>query len=295
MPNRDLITYRRRGLQFWRSRDRVLTGGESTAIVRSRPSKHSISEPTRTQDYFVAWNAERLGITVAESRARYIQSWNAIPDGHSGRAFGQFHGHCYDVFKVFADDRPTEVMEAYKVHGYVHFLTMLTYPEPQWSDADAIVRRFLDRKEISILDFGCGLAQQSRTLAEYLRAKGLQVRLTLADIPTVRKDFLIWWGTNTGIPTTFLECTIARPIPELPPIDLCFALEFFEHVYNPVTYFTHIDQAMAASGMLVTNMGDHHKDFMHVSPKLGALREAVHASGYQEILANFIYQKSKSV
>ena len=48
---------------------------------------------------------------------------------------------------------------------------------------------------------------------------------------------------------------------------------------------------MAGNGILVTNIGDHHKDFMHVSPKLGALRPAVHASGYREILANFIYQK----
>jgi SAM-dependent methyltransferase len=295
MSNRDLITYRKRGLLFWRSRDRILKGGESTALVRSRPSTHSISQPTRTQDYFVEWNAERLGITSAASRTRYIQSWNALPNGHSGKAFGRFHGQCYDVFKVFADDSPAEVMDAYKVHGYVHFLAMLTYPEPQWFDDDAIVRRFRDRKEISILDFGCGLAQQSRALAEYLRAKGLQVRVAFADIPTLRKDFLIWWGKKTGIPTAFLECTGARPIPELPSIDLCFALEFFEHVYDPVAYFTHIDQAMAGSGILVTNMGDHHKDFMHVSPKLGALRQAVHACGYQEIFANFIYQKPKLV
>ena len=294
MRNRDLITYRKRGLLFWRSRDRVLKGGESTALVRSRPAKHSLSRPTRTQDYFVEWNADRLGITLAASRARYVQSWNAIPDGHSGRAFGRFHGYCYDVFKVFADDSPTEVMDAYKVHGYVHFLTMLTYPEPRWFDDDAIVKRLRDAPEISILDFGCGLAQQSRTLAEYLRGKGMRVRIALADIPTLRKDFLIWWGKNTGIPTVFLECTAEHPMPQLPPIDLCFALEFFEHVYDPVAYFTHIDQAMADRGILITNMGDHHKDFMHVSPKLGALRQAVQASGYQEILTNFIYQKAKT-
>jgi len=214
-----------------------------------------------------------------------------MPHGHSGRAFEKFHGHCYDFFKVFADDSPREVMNAYQVHGYVHFLAMLTYPEPQWFDGDAIVKRLRDRQEISILDFGCGLAQQSRSLAEYLRGKGMRVRIALADIPTVRKDFLVWWGKTTGIPLTFLDCTVERPIPELPKIDLCFALEFFEHVYDPVAYFTRIDQAMAGGGLLVTNMGDHHKDFMHVSPKLGALRQAVSASRYEEVFADFIYQK----
>jgi SAM-dependent methyltransferase len=215
-------------------------------------------------------------------------------EGHSGRAFEEFHGRCYDVFKVFADDSPREVIDAYKVHAYVHFLNMLTYPEPQWFDEDAIVRRLRDRLSISILDFGCGLAQQSRTLAEYLRGKGMQVSIVLADIPTIRKDFLIWWGKHREIPLTFLECTVERPIPSLPPIDVCFALEFFEHVYDPVAYFTCIDQAMTGNGLLVTNISDRHKDFMHVSPQLGALRQAVQASHYEEILPNFIYQKPKA-
>ncbi len=194
MSRRDLITYRRRGLLFWRSRDRILKNGERSALVRSRPSKHPISQPTRTQDYFVEWNAVRLGISREESRTRYIRSWNTVPHGHSGRTFENFHGRCYELFKVFADDSPKEVMEAYKMHGHVHFLNMLTYPEPRWFDDDAIVKRFRDRKTITILDFGCGLAQQSRTLAEYLLGKGLEVSLVLADIPTIRKDFLMWWG-----------------------------------------------------------------------------------------------------
>jgi trans-aconitate methyltransferase len=122
----------------------------------------------------------------------------------------------------------------------------------------------------------------------------LQVTLALADIATARKDFLIWWGKRSGIPLTFLDCTVERPIPDLPPIDLCFALEFFEHVYDPVAYFTRFEQAMRGGGMLVTNMSDHHKDFMHVSPKLGALREAVRARHFEEIFANFIYQKPPS-
>jgi cyclopropane fatty-acyl-phospholipid synthase-like methyltransferase len=214
-----------------------------------------------------------------------------MPRGHSGRAFEKFHGQCYEVYKVFADDSPREVMDAYKVHGYVHFLNMLTYPEPQWSDADAIVRRLLGKSSVSILDFGCGLAQQSRTLAQYLRDKGLHVSVALADIPTVRKEFLLWWGQKAEIPVTFLDCSVEHPIPELPPIDVCFALEFFEHVYDPVAYFTRIDQVMNGGGMLVTNMSDHHKEFMHVSPQLGALRESVRTRGYEEIFANFIYRK----
>ena len=291
MSQRDLVTHRKRGLVFWRSRNRVLKGGETTALVRSRPANHSISQPTRTQEYFVEWNAERLGLSMMESRARYVQSWNAIPNGHSGREFEDFHGRCYELFKVFADDSPKEVIDAYKLHGYVHFLNMLTYPEPEWFDEDAIVKRLLGRSSVTILDFGCGLAQHSRTLAEFLRDKGMQVSVVLADIPTVRKDFLLWWGKSCAIPLTFLDCTLERPIPDLPPIDVCFALEFFEHVYDPVGYFTSIDRALTRAGILATNMSDRHKEFMHVSPKLGPLRRAVETCRYEEILTNFIYQK----
>lgn len=292
MGNRDLLTYRRRGLFGWPSNPRVLETGDKSALVRSRPSRDpSPSNLTATQEYFLEWNAERLGISYEESRNRYQQSWSAIPGGHNGRAFGRFHRHCYDLFRIFANDDPTEVMEAYRLHAPVHFLTMLTYPEPPWFDDDFIVKYFRGRAYLGILDFGCGLAQQSRTLAEFLVAKGIEVRLTLADIPTIRKEFLLWWGKRTGIYVEFLDCTPDSPIPSLPPVDLCFALEFFEHVYDPVAYFTRIDQSLAAGGLLITNISDHHADFMHVSPKLAALREAVRHERYQDVLKNFIFCK----
>jgi len=293
MTQRDLVTYRKRGWFGQRSPDPTLRG-ESTALVKSRPSRDPISQLTRTQEYFLEWNAQRLGMTLTDSRARYLESWNAIPNGHNGRAFEKFHGQCYDIFRVFADDSPRELIDAYKLHGVVHFLTMLTYPEPQWNDDDVIVKEFLKVATISILDFGCGLAQHSRTLAAYLQDKGLEVHLVLADIATLRKDFLVWWGKRSGIPLTFLDCTTERPIPELPQINLCFALEFFEHVYDPVAYFTRINEALTPGGVLVTNFSDHHKEFMHVSPQLAPLREAVQRSRYEEIFANFIYRKPRT-
>jgi len=292
VTQRDLLTYRRRGLFGRPSNTRILKNGDSSALVRSRPSRDpSPSNLTATQKYFLEWNAQRLGITIEDSRDRYLRSWNVVSGGHSGRAFGKFHRHCYDIFRVFADDSPKEVMDAYKIHGPVHFLTMLTYPEPQWFDEDFIVKYFRGRSSIGILDFGCGLAQQSRTLAEFLTGKGLEVRIALADIPTVRKEFLVWWGSRTGIPLTFLDCTTKSPIPELPQSDLCFALEFFEHVYDPLAYFNSIDQALTGGGLLVTNISDHHKDFMHVSPKLAPLRDAVKARRYEDVLTNFIFSK----
>jgi hypothetical protein len=72
---------------------------------------------------------------------------------------------------------------------------------------------------------------------------------------------------------------------------MCFALEFFGHVYDPLAYSNSIDQALTGSGLLITNISDHHKDFMHVSPKLAPLRAAVKERRYEDILANFIFSE----
>ena len=139
--------------------------------------------------------------------------------------------------------------------------------------------------------FGCGLAQQSRTLAEYLRDATVRVRLTLVDIPTLRQEFLLWWGRRAGIPTTFLPCTAETPIPELPECDLCQAAGFFEHVHDPVAYFNRIDAKLAVGGLLITGIMDHHEDFMHMSPQLGALRMRIAERGYETLVGDRILRK----
>jgi hypothetical protein len=263
---------------------------QGTGLVSSAPDRKAAAM-TRTQEAFLHWNSERLGISLEESKRRYAASWAVLPEGHSGSEFGKFNGIAHEVFRVFFEDNATEVFETYRYHGPMHFLVMLTYPEPQWAATDLIVKHLSGRSEVSLLDFGCGLAQQSRTLAVYLRDHGIKVRLTLADIPTLRQDFLIWWGRRMEIPTTFLPCTVATPIPELPECDLCQATEFFEHVHDPVQYFDRIDAKLARDGLLVTGVMDHHADFMHVSPQLGALRTRIAERGYEELVIDRVLRK----
>jgi hypothetical protein len=53
------------------------------------------------------------------------------------------------------------------------------------------------------MDFGCGVAQPSISLAEYLQNKGKKVKLVLVDIPTIRFEFLEWFCKDKGIDTAF--------------------------------------------------------------------------------------------
>lgn len=262
-----------------------------TGLVASVPDRHA-SGMTRTQEMFLQWNADRLGISLEDSKRRYAASWAVFPGGHVGRAFDKFNGEAHSLFRVFFDDTPAEVFATYRFLGPLHFLTFLTYPEPKWAQSDLIVQQLKQRgSRVSIMDFGCGLAHQSRTLAEFLRDQGLQVTLTLADIETLRADFLTWWGEKTGVPTTFLPCTESIPIPALPEIDICFAMEFFEHVYDPLRYFEHIDNKLAHGGLLVTGVMEHHPGFLHVSPQLQMLRYEIHSRGYTELVSNRIFRK----
>ena len=248
-------------------------------------------ELTDTQKMFLRWNAERLDISLEESKKRYFNSWSAIRRGHSGANYRAFCDLSYDIFQVLYNDTEREIYSSYKFYGPMHFLRMLSYPEPSWNKTNPVVQHFSDYSTVDIMDYGCGLAQSSRALARYLKAKGIIVNLVLIDIPTIRKDFLLWLGDEQNIKTTFLDCTATSPIPDLPKCDICFATEFFEHVYNPIRYFESIHTSLNSNSLIVTNVSDHRKEFMHVSTNLLNLRDKIRSLKYKELKPNQIFIK----
>jgi 2-polyprenyl-3-methyl-5-hydroxy-6-metoxy-1,4-benzoquinol methylase len=252
---------------------------------------HPALEFTSTQELFCEWNAERLGITLEESRERYRQSWELFREGHTGQQFYDFTIRIEQALSVFYRNDERECFGAYGLLGPMHFLRMLSYREPHWPADHPLIVALTPRQEARILDFGCGLAQLSRTLAQTLRAQGKTIRLVLADIPTIRKEFLLWTGKRTGIPTTFLDCTAEQPTPDLPPHDICVATEFFEHVHDLVAYFAKLDAALRPGGYLVTNVADHKADPGHVSPTLGPLREEIARRGYRTVVSDRLFRK----
>lgn len=247
---------------------------------------------TNTQKSFILWNAKRLSISQQESRERYFSSWSAINGGHAGFDYRSFNDLSYKLLQVFFSDTGDEIYTAYERHSPMHFLRMLSYTEPQWSENDLIVQHFVKYSNVDIVDYGCGLAQSSRSLANYLKNKGIETRLFLVDIPTIRKEFLLWLGEESDIETKFLDCTANSPSPELPSCDICIATEFFEHVYEPLNYFENIHSVLRKEGLLVTNISDHMKEFMHVSPNLQSLRNRIHELGYDVLKKNKILRKT---
>jgi len=90
------------------------------------------------------------------------------------------------------------------------------------------------------------------------------------------------------------ECSNCEqaPIPALPRCDVCFATEFFEHVYDPVAYLDRFHQALNSGGLLITDVSDHESEFMHVSPKLERLRQRIAELGFEEIRPLTLFRKT---
>lgn len=258
------------------------------SIVNDAQAKAATNE---LQRYFCEWNATRLGITIDESTDRFHKSAAVFRGGHGGKAYRHFCSQSHDVFSVFWSDSEREAIHAYKMHEHLHLLRMLSYPCPTWQENDLIVSALLLKEEVCILDYGCGMAQSSLALTEFLTGKGKKVKLVLADIPTIIKDFLLWVAAQKGFSVTSLDCTNDIPLPEVPPTDVIIATEVFEHIHNPVKTFLHLDGALVNGGFIITDVSDHDNEFLHVSPDLSQLRNEFKHLGYKEVKRNQIFQK----
>jgi 2-polyprenyl-3-methyl-5-hydroxy-6-metoxy-1,4-benzoquinol methylase len=247
---------------------------------------------TETQKAFVDWNAERLGIASDECLRRYRRSWDALPGGHAGNTFRAWDTTLCEVANVLIDDSTKEVFGAYQFLAPFTLLRLLSYREPVWSETDVLFRDLAARQRVHIVDFGCGLAQNSRALATALVARGVGVRMTLTDIRTITTDFLLYLVKRQGIAAQFLDCTPARPIPELTSCDVVFAQEFFEHVYDPVAYLDALDRALEPGGFIITNVADHQAEMFHVRPDLSEVRARLARLGYAELSTNLLFRKS---
>lgn len=223
------------------------------------------------QEAFCEWNAERLGIRLTASRERFLRSCAALPGGHGGRAFKQ-HAHRHlELCLPFWGNNPGEIHEAYAAHEALQFLRLLSYPAPDLADWPEL-RPLEALPEVVIVDFGCGLAHLSITLARHLRGQGRKVSLLLADLPLLQLEFLRWLCDRWQLPATIAPCRPESPIPPLPGCHLCVATEVLEHVHEPLTYLRAFATALKPGGFLLTNIADHSAEFLHVSCDLAPLR-----------------------
>lgn len=272
------------------------TGRSALRLGRRVFGKRYVSPTNATrlnawQEAFCLWNANRLGIPLDVSMARYRKSWACIKNGHAGEEFRAFAMQQQNLYSVIADDSEAEVYSSYKLHEWMHLLAQLCAVVPTWPDQHPMMQNLREHPRVSIVDFGCGLAQTSISLAQAIRSRGKEAPLFLADIRTVRQEFLRFFCAHEGLSFTLAPCTPQRPLPALPSCHVVVAIEVFEHVHQPIAFFDYLDSALEHGGFLITNVDDHEAEFMHVSPILQSLRERLDEAQYEPIERYRLFRK----
>jgi SAM-dependent methyltransferase len=252
------------------------------------------SQPTQLnawQQAFCEWRAEQLNIPLNDSIERFNHSWAALNGGHARWQFKIYCELYHDLLRPFIGNRPGEIQQAYAAHAQLHFLRMLSYRVPVWPNHIPELAPLLALPAPTIVDFGCGLAQTSISLALYLREQARSPELFLADIPVPQLEFLRWFCRRLKLSTTVAECTPATPLPPLPPCNLLIATELFEHLHQPLPFLSAFADSIRPGGFLLTNIADHTPEFLHVTPDLAPLRAFLRERGWRELRPNRIFQK----
>jgi len=135
--------------------------------------------------------------------------------------------------------------------------------------------------EVTIIDYGCGLAHRSLPLT-FLLVQKMPVHLVLVDtFKPGTTSFLMCACASVGARCTFLPITHAGMIPSLPRgAQYVIADEVLEHVPKPIAVLEELVASLAPHGLLKSNLGDHKSDSRgHISADLSAVRSRALALG----------------
>lgn len=238
---------------------------------------------TYRQDYieFVAarrnLSAVEAGVLVSRAEAQFNGGWR-------GNDYRHFTELALETFRPLYDETSdTELIRTYQFHSALDFLRMLGYGIPDATEIDPIMRHLAGKKQVDIVDYGCGLAHRTIAVARILIKEGVKVRLTLVDIRReLHVEFLGFLCRKYGMEHEFIEVTAERLYPSLPPHDYSDNVSVLEHVREPLRVIENTHAALRPGGVFLAAIEDEIHEMMHISPNLLAVRDRLQALGYQQ-------------
>lgn len=235
---------------------------------------------TPLEKLFIEWSSRRKGISEPDATAQYLKSRAMFKGGFGGAEYRRFCVRTHDALFPVLGDEPSVASESYKAFGAMHLLRMLSYPQGRYEHlAKLAVRRG------TVLDFGCGLAQISTSIAKRTKSS-----LVLCDIDTVKLDFAVFAAMKMGVDTTSIECGESVPLDWVVDASVVVATEVLEHLSKPLQIVMHLDKCLSQGGLLITNVADHHKERFHVSTNLAEVR-AFLGDKYEELEKHKVFVK----
>lgn len=133
---------------------------------------------------------------------------------------------------------------------------------------------------IKILDFGCGIGQNSLLTAKLLIEKGNKVQLSLVDICEHRQSFAKYQTAVWKIPKVSGK-----------KFDVILIQEVMEHLSDPVAKIIELDAQLQPGGLFFGNLNNHLGSGLHVYPDLLEVRQWLKEAGYRTLIQKELFQK----
>ena len=241
----------------------------------------------RTQWAFIEWSAWRLDVTVQEMWKRYNKSIPFIepntPYKVELRQYSRYRGRLESMFGGLGDK--VSALAAYRRNAHMGTLRQVSYTGPCTSEPATlklIAARIAEAipvgsaRTIEIVEYGAGLAERGRCLAEFLRVDhGRESRMHFYDIASPAMQFVDYMCEKVdSLRCAFNDCNEDTPIPAFPERShVIFAIEIIEHLTPKlVTEFkAQLLRSLDPMGLILTSIEDHHSKG-HINPTMGAER-----------------------
>lgn len=129
--------------------------------------------------------------------------------------------------------------------------------------------------EISVVDYGCGLAYWTIAICESLIERNIPVKLTLIDLYRESfVEFLDYLCKKRNINYEFVEVKHNKLVPELPKFDYAHLMAVLEHTSEPEEIVKElVEKARHGAVIFGTFYDDPFDDFEHISYDLSGCRE----------------------
>ena len=139
--------------------------------------------------------------------------------------------------------------------------------------------------EISVVDYGCGLAYWTIAICESLIEKNIPVKLTLIDLYRESfVEFLDYLCKKRNINYEFVEVKHNKLVPELPKFDYAHLMAVLEHTSEPEEIVKElVEKAKHSAIIFGTFYDDPFDDFEHISYDLSGCREILENNKKWEI------------
>jgi len=175
---------------------------------------------------FIFFLMEKNNLNKEEATKLFNSGWDCFGEGgFTGGNYGNFSEFYSHVFSWKYGSSEEIYHKTYEFHSSIDFFRMLGYPT-YTSERDLYLYEINSKtNEITIVDYGAGLAHITITLNKLLKERGVDCKLVIIDISRfMYKEFLNFIGNKHNLNIKFIDINDDNPYPKIPDFD-------FIHMY----------------------------------------------------------------